>query len=72
MANSFVRWLDSMPFAQQLVVLSLVLDPLGAAVGYFVLPDYLGVEPIIGLAYGLVAASVPLSLWVMRYSQKHG
>lgn len=69
---SAIRWLDSKPFGQQIVILAAVLDPMGALVGFLFLPDLLGVEPIMGLVYGLVASSVPLSLWVLRYQQKHG
>jgi len=69
---SAIRWLESKPFGQQIVILAAILDPLGAVGGYFLLPELLGVEPIMGLVYGLVASSIPLSLWVMRYQQKHG
>jgi hypothetical protein len=69
---SAIRWLDSKPFGQQIVILAAVLDPIGALVGFLLLPDILGVEPIIGVVYGLVASSVPLSLWVLRYQQRHG
>jgi len=31
----------------------------------------LGVEPMMGVVYGLVASSFPLSLWVLRHQQKH-
>jgi hypothetical protein len=72
MGNPAVRKLDSMPFAQQIIVLVLLFDPLGAAGGYFVLPEVLGVEPLMGAVYGLVAASIPTSLWVMRHAQKTG
>jgi hypothetical protein len=70
MGNAVLRKLDSLPFGQQILALSLVFDPLGAAIGYLVLPEVLGVEPLIGVVYGLVAASVPTSLWVMRHAQK--
>jgi len=69
---SAIRWLDSKPFGQQIVILAAVLDPIGALVGFLFLPDLLGVEPIMGVVYGLVASSVPLSLWVVRHQQKHG
>ena len=67
-----LRWLDSKPFGQQIVILSAFFDPLGALVGFLFLPDILGVEPLMGAVYGLVASSVPVSLWVLRYQQKHG
>jgi len=69
MANSVLRWLESKPFELQLIILVAVLDPLGAVGGYLLAPEF-GVEPIMGIAYGLVAASVPTGLWVMRYQQK--
>ena len=69
---SALRWLESKPFGQQIVILAAILDPIGALGGYFLLPDLLGVEPLMGLVYGLVASSVPISLWVMRHQQKHG
>lgn len=71
MGSPVLRKLDSLPFAQQIMVLALVFDPLGAAGGYFLLPDLLNIDPIMGAVYGLVAASVPTSLWVMQYSQKN-
>jgi hypothetical protein len=70
MGNSALRWLDSKPFVQQILVLSLVFDPLGALVGYTVLPGVLGVDPLVGAVYGLVAASLPTSFWVMRNAQR--
>jgi hypothetical protein len=69
---SAIRWLDSKPFGQQIVILAAILDPLGALGGYFLLPELIDVEPLMGAVYGLVASSLPLSLWVMRYQQKHG
>ncbi|MGB9957422.1 hypothetical protein ACOZ4B_13670 [Haloferax prahovense] len=61
------RWFTSKPFAVQLVILALVFDPLGFVGGYLLGPS-LGVEPIVGGAFGLVAASVPMSLFVMQRS----
>jgi hypothetical protein len=69
---SAIRWLESKPFGQQIVILAAILDPLGALGGYFLLPELIDVEPLMGAVYGLVASSLPLSLWVMRYQQKHG
>ena len=66
-----VRWLDSKPFNYQIVALALVFDPLGAALGYALHPQ-LGVDPIVGIALGLVAGSVPTSLWVLRHAQRQG
>jgi len=71
MGNPVLRKLDSLPFGQQIIVLSLFFDPLGAVGGYFLLPDILDVDPLTGAVYGLVAASVPLSFWIMRYSRKN-
>lgn len=71
MVNSAIQWLESKPFELQLIILVSVLDPLGAIGGYLLAPDF-GIDPIIGIAYGLVAASIPLGLWVMRHQQKHG
>ncbi|WP_132060127.1 hypothetical protein [Halorussus amylolyticus] len=65
MSQGLSQWFDSMPFAQQIIVLALVLDPLGFGAGYLLAPS-LGVEPLMGGVYGLVAASMPLSLHVMR------
>ncbi|WP_058826622.1 hypothetical protein [Haloferax sp. Q22] len=61
------RWFTSKPFAVQLVILALAFDPLGFVGGYLLGPS-LGVEPIVGGAFGLVAASVPMSLFVMQRS----
>lgn len=65
-----IRWLERKPFTTQLIILVAILDPLGAIGGYLLAPSF-GIDPSMGVAYGLVAASMPLSLWVMRYSQKH-
>ncbi|POG53835.1 hypothetical protein [Haloferax marisrubri] len=61
------RWFTSKSFAAQLVILALVFDPLGFVGGYLLAPS-LGVEPLVGGAFGLVAASVPMSLFVMQQS----
>lgn len=57
-------WLRSRPFGQQILILAVVLDPLGFAAGYLLAPSF-GLEPLIGGVYGLVASSIPLSLWLM-------
>ncbi|MFC5135760.1 MULTISPECIES: hypothetical protein [Haloferacaceae] len=59
------RWFDAQPFERQVVLFALVFDPIGFAAGYLLAPEF-GVEPILGGVYGLVAASLPLSLLVMR------
>ena len=66
-----LRWLDRKPFATQLIILVLIFDPIGAIGGYLLAPT-LGVDPIIGIGYGLVAASFPVSAWVMRHAQRQG
>ncbi|EMA61827.1 hypothetical protein [Halorubrum lipolyticum] len=63
------RWFESQPFQRQIVVAALVLDPLGFVSGYLLAPEF-GVEPILGGVYGLVAASLPLSLLVMREANR--
>ncbi|MFC6754375.1 hypothetical protein ACFQEU_13035, partial [Halorubrum tibetense] len=40
------RWFDSLPIERQVLVLALVLDPIGFAVGYLLGPSF-GVDPII-------------------------
>lgn len=60
-----VRRFDSLPFAQQLVVSSLVFDPIGAIGGYLLAPEF-GLDPIVGAVYGLVLASIPTALLVAR------
>jgi len=62
------RWFEAKPFQQQIVVLALVLDPIGFLGGYLLGPSF-GVDPLIGGVYGLVAASLPMSLFVMRSAQ---
>ena len=47
-----LRWLDRKPFATQLIILVLIFDPIGAIGGYLLAPT-LGVDPIIGIGYGL-------------------
>ena len=68
MAVGFSRWFGAKPFQLQIVILAAVLDPLGFAAGYLLGPS-LGVEPLIGGVYGLVVASLPMSLLVMRQAQ---
>ncbi|QAU12777.1 hypothetical protein EKH57_08600 [Halorubrum sp. BOL3-1] len=59
------RWSESKSFPTRLILVALVCDPIGFAAGYLLAPDF-GVEPILGGVYGLVAASFPVSLLVMR------
>jgi len=61
------RWFTSKNFAVQLIILALVFDPLGLVGGYLLGPS-LGVEPLLGAAYGLVVANFPMSLFVMQRS----
>jgi hypothetical protein len=65
MASKLADWFGSKPFEQQIIILALVLDPIGFVGGYLLGPSF-GVEPLIGGVFGLVAASVPMSLHVMR------
>ncbi|GAB7008224.1 hypothetical protein [Halorubrum trueperi] len=59
------RWFEALPFQTKILVTAFVFDPIGFVAGYLLGPS-LGVEPIIGGVYGFVAASVPMSLLVMR------
>jgi len=59
------RWFEAQSFERQIIIGALVLDPVGFAAGYLLAPD-LGLEPLIGGVYGLVVASGPLSLLVVR------
>jgi len=59
------RWFEAQPLQRRIIVAALVLDPVGFAAGYLLAPEF-GVDPILGGVYGLVAASLPLSLLVMR------
>ncbi len=63
--SSLTRWFRSKPFGQQILILAIVLDPLGFAAGYLLAPS-VGLDPLMGGVYGLVAASVPMSMHVMR------
>ena len=65
MASKLADWFAARPFEQQIIVLALVFDPLGFAAGWLLAPSF-GVEPLIGAVFGVVAASVPTSLHVMR------
>ena len=58
-----LRRFDQLPSAHQLLALSLVLDPIGAIGGYLLAPS-VGVDPILGAVFGLIAASVPTGLLV--------
>lgn len=69
MLGIFPGWLESKPFEQQVLISALVLDPIGFLTGYLLGPA-LGVEPLIGGAFGLVAASVPISVLVMQEAQR--
>jgi hypothetical protein len=63
------RWFEAQPFERQILVGALVFDPIGFAAGYLLGPEF-GVEPIMGGVYGLVAATLPLSLLVMREANR--
>lgn len=62
------QWFTSRPFQQQILIAAVVLDPLGFLTGYLLAPSF-DIDPIMGGVYGLVAASVPISLLVMRQAQ---
>lgn len=69
MAASLTRWLESYEFGTQLLILSLILDPIGAILGYLAHP-LLGVDMIYGIALGLVAVSQIHVLWIVRHTRK--
>ncbi len=64
---ALLAWFDALSLQAQLILVAVVCDPTGFAAGYLLAPEF-GVEPILGGVYGLVAASVPLSLLVLRES----
>ncbi|ELZ50339.1 hypothetical protein C465_05966 [Halorubrum distributum JCM 9100] len=64
---ALLAWFDALSFQARLLLVAVVCDPVGFAGGYLLAPEF-GVEPILGGVYGLVAASVPLSLLVLRES----
>ncbi len=68
---SAIRWLDSKPFGQQIIILTAVFDPVGAVGGYLLAPEF-DIDPIMGAVFGLVIAGIPTMLWILRYNQKHG
>jgi len=68
MLGIFPGWLEAKPFEQQVLISALVLDPIGFLTGYLLGPA-IGVEPLIGGVFGLVAASVPISFLVMQEAQ---
>jgi hypothetical protein len=47
----------------QLVVLTVLFDPIGFVGGYLLAPS-LGLDPLIGGVYGLVLAGIPVSLHI--------
>ncbi|ELZ44430.1 hypothetical protein C464_13605 [Halorubrum coriense DSM 10284] len=64
---ALLPWFDALSFQARLILVAAVCDPIGFAGGYLLAPEF-GVEPILGGVYGLVAASAPLSLLVLRES----
>lgn len=68
MIRVFLEWLESKPFERQVLILAVTLDPIGFAAGYLIAPEF-GVDPLVGGIYGLVAASLPISLWLMRHTE---
>lgn len=63
------RQFETLSFPAQVILLAVVFDPIGFAAGYLLAPEF-GLEPIVGGAYGLVAASIPLSMLVMREANR--
>ncbi|VTT87428.1 hypothetical protein DM2_762 [Halorubrum sp. DM2] len=59
------HWFESKSFQTQLILVALVCDPIGFGAGYLLAPEF-GVEPVLGGVYGLVAASFPMSMLVIR------
>jgi len=59
------RWFEAQAFERRIIIAALVLDPIGFAAGYLLAPEF-GVEPFMGGVYGIVVASLPVSLLVMR------
>lgn len=57
------RWFDSKPFTVQLIIVATVCDITGASLGYAFHPQ-LGVDPIMGAVYGLLAGTIPLMIWL--------
>ncbi|RQG98342.1 hypothetical protein [Natrarchaeobius oligotrophus] len=70
MVGSPSHWLRSKPFERQILILALILDPIGFVAGYLLAPSF-DVDPILGGVYGLIAASMPLSMWIVRYQRAH-
>ena len=67
MSTSAAHWFQSKSFVQQLVILTLLFDPIGFVGGYLLGPS-LGLDPLVGGVYGLVLAGVPVSLLVVNRS----
>jgi hypothetical protein len=65
MINSVAQWFRSKPFAQQLVILAVIFDPIGFIGGYLLAPSF-NLDPVIGGAFGIAIASVPTSLHVLN------
>lgn len=69
MTDSIPQWFQSRPFAQQIIILAVVFDPLGFAGGYLLAPSF-GLEPLIGGVYGVLAASIPTTLHILNYAMQ--
>ncbi|ELZ32049.1 hypothetical protein C472_15889 [Halorubrum tebenquichense DSM 14210] len=63
------RRFEALSFPAQVILLAVVFDPIGFGAGYLLAPEF-GMEPLIGGVYGLVAASLPLSMLVMREANR--
>lgn len=68
MYRALSNWFSSKPFQYQIIIAAVILDPLGFLTGYLLAPSF-SLDPIMGGVYGLVAASLPISLLVMRQAQ---
>ena len=59
-----IRWFQSKEFTVQLIILSVVFDPLGFASGYLLAPSF-DIAPLYGGIAGLLAGSFVLSFHVL-------
>lgn len=67
MSTATTRWFRSKPFVQQLIILTLLFDPIGFVGGYLLGPSF-GLDPLVGGVYGLILAGIPVSLLVVNRS----
>jgi|APHM01.1.fsa_nt_gi hypothetical protein len=67
MIGSVTQWFQSKSFGQQLIILTVVFDPLGFAGGYL-LGSSIGLPPLFTGGLGLAAGGLPMALHVMYRS----